>query len=116
MLGQLQQRNLETWQDFKMKRYGTTGLKRDKSNIISYRTTLYPEMPIENSDQFITTKIGERLDMLAYRYYGDSTLWWILAKANGVRGKMALEPATDLRIPGNIAAIIENFKKLNTSE
>jgi len=96
-----------------MKRYATTRRKRDKSNITSYRTTNYPMIPIENNDQFIVTKVGERLDTLANRYYGDVTLWWIIAKANGIKGKIALEPATDLRIPGNISTIIENFRKLN---
>ena len=98
-----------------MKRYSTTRIKRDKSNITSYATTMYPPMPIQNSDQFIVSRVGDRLDTLASKYYGDVTLWWVIAKANGIKGKIALEPATDLRIPGNISTIIENFNKLNLS-
>lgn len=96
-----------------MKRYSTTRKKRGKDNIISYATTRYPSIPIENGDQFIVSRVGDRLDSLAYQYYGDVTLWWVIAKANGIKGKIGLEPATDLRIPGNISAIIENFNKIN---
>ena len=34
-----------------MKRYSSTRRKRDKSNITSYTTTMYPSIPIENSDK-----------------------------------------------------------------
>ena len=96
-----------------MKRYSSTRRKRDKSNITSYTTTMYPSIPIENSDKFIVTKIGDRLDTLAHRYYGDITLWWVIAKANGIKGKIALEPATLIRIPGEVTSILEEFEDLN---
>ena len=96
-----------------MKRYATTRQKLDKSGIRVYSSTYYPEIPLENSDEFIMVKDGTRIDNLAFQRYGDPSLWWIIAKANGIKGKIALEPATDLRIPGNISTIIENFRKLN---
>ena len=89
-----------------MNRYATTPKKIDKSGIRVYSTTYYPQIPIEN---------GDRIDSLAYKFYGDVTLWWIIAKANGIKGKTALEPGIPLRIPGNITQIIENFINLNTS-
>lgn len=98
-----------------MRRYLSTRKKRDKSNIVSYTTTMYPPMPIENSDIFIVTTVGDRLDTLAHRYYGDFTLWWVIAKANGIKGKIAIDAATDIRIPGNISTILENFRNLNLS-
>ena len=49
----------------------------------------------------------------ANRYYGDVSLWWVIAKANGIKGKAALTPGDVLRIPGNINRIIENFNNLN---
>jgi nucleoid-associated protein YgaU len=98
-----------------MKRYNLTRRKINKSGMRVYSTTYYPEIPIGNSDTFIFTKEGDRLDNLADTYYGDNTLWWVIAKANGLRGKIALKPATPLRIPGNVISIIEKFKNLNTS-
>ena len=96
-----------------MKRYATTRKKRDKSGTIVYTTTYYPPMPIENSDTFIRTRVGDRLDIMAHTFYGDTTLWWVIAKANGIRGKVALEPGKLLRIPGNIQVILEKFNELN---
>ena len=98
-----------------MKRYSTTRRKIDKSGIRVLSTTYYPEIPIGNSDKFIMSKDGDRLDNLAHNYYRDNTLWWVIAKANGIKGKVALEVATPLRIPANITTIIEKFRNLNTS-
>jgi len=98
-----------------MNRYATTRKKIDKSGIKVYGTTYYPEIPIENSDEFVFTRLGDRLDTIAHKYYGDVTLWWVISKANGIRGKVALAPGTLLRIPGNIQHIVEKFVNLNKS-
>ena len=98
-----------------MKRYSSTRRKIDKSGKRVYSTTYYPQIPVGNSDTFIFTKEGDRLDNLAYTHYGDNTLWWVIAKANGLRGKIALEPATPLRIPGNVISIIEKFRQINST-
>ena len=93
-----------------MKRYSSTKRKRDKSNITSYTTTMYPSIPIENSDKFIVTKIGDRLDTLAHRYYGDITLWWVIAKANHLSdGKIGVDPEKKMRIPQEIEKILESL-------
>tara|TARA_B100000795_G_scaffold70421_1_gene49346 strand:- start:11 stop:310 length:300 start_codon:yes stop_codon:yes gene_type:complete len=96
-----------------MKRYSTTRQKLDKSGVIVYGTTYYPQIPLEDSDKFVFSKDGDRLDTLAYRYYGDTTLWWVIAKANGIKGKVAAPVDELLRIPGNITVILENFRKIN---
>lgn len=96
-----------------MKRYSTTSQKTDKSGTRVYSTTYYPEIPLENEDKFIYAKIGDRLDSLAYKYYNDITLWWVIAKANGLRGKPALSAGEVIRIPSNITTIVENFTQLN---
>ena len=96
-----------------MNRYEKTKFKFDKPGLRVYTTTYYPEIPIENSDTIIITKLGDRLDNLAYKYYGDTTLWWIIAKANGIRGKVGLSPSTALRIPGDIRGILERFDDIN---
>ena len=71
-----------------MNRYSNTRKKRDKDGKVVYKTTYYPEISVEDSDVFIRTVFGARLDNLAYQYYGDVSLWWIIAKANGIRGKV----------------------------
>ena len=94
-----------------MKRYATTIQKIDKSGIRVYSTTYYPEITISDGDSFIYPIEGERLDNLANKYYGDTTLWWIIAKANGLP---ALSSDEIIRIPGNISSIIEKFQNLNS--
>jgi len=96
-----------------MKRYSTTRQKLDKLGVRVYSTTYYPEIPLENADKFIYTKVGDRLDSLAYKYYNDITLWWVIAKANGLKGKPTLTPSEIIRIPSDIVGIIENFNTLN---
>ena len=96
-----------------MRRYSTTRQKIDKSGVRVYGTTYYPEIPLQDSDIFIRPIHGDRLDLLAHRYYGDSTLWWIIAKSNGLKGDTAVSTEDLLRIPGNITQIVRNFQKLN---
>ena len=97
-----------------MKRYATTRQKIDKSGIRVYSTTYYPEIRISDGDSFMYPIEGERLDNLANKYYGDTTLWWIIAKANGLKCKPALSSDEIIRIPGNISSIIEKFQNLNS--
>jgi hypothetical protein len=97
-----------------MNRYATTRQKLDKSGIRVYSTTYYPEIRISDGDSFIYPIEGERLDNLANKYYGDTTLWWVIAKANGLKGKPALSSDKIIRIPGNISSIIEKFQNLNS--
>ena len=98
-----------------MRRYNKIDKKIDKSGKRVYSTTYYPEIPIRNTDRFITSVFGDRLEQLAYRFYGDTTLWWIIAKTNGIRGIAALTPGTQLRIPTDITKIIEDFNEINST-
>ncbi len=94
-------------------RYSNTKVKRDKSGIRVYKTTYYPDIPIRNEDRFIYPRYGERLDLLSYKFYGDVTLWWVIAKANGLKGKMYVPQDTEIRIPGNVSKVLEDFNNLN---
>ena len=96
-----------------MKRYARTQVKMDKSGMRVYSTTYYPRIPLNNSDKFIRSKVGDRLDTMAYRFYKDTSLWWIIAKANGIRGKTALEIGKVIRIPSDIINTIEEFNSIN---
>ena len=97
-----------------MKRYKNNKIKIDKDGKRVYTTTYYPRIPLSNSDQFIQTKEGSRLDNIAQTFYGDASLWWIISKANGIRGFTSLKSGVKLRIPSNVTDIISNFKKINS--
>jgi len=94
-------------------RYQTTKIKKSKEGFRTYTTTYYPNIPISDSDTFILAKEGSRLDSLANEYYGDTKLWWVLAKSNGIRGKIALKAGELIRIPSNITKIIDDFEAIN---
>ena len=96
-----------------MNRYMSTQTKIDKSGVRVYKSTYYPEIPIEDSDIFILSKFGDRFDLLAHKFYGDVTLWWVIAKANGLKGKMYVPQNTEIRIPGNVSKVLEDFNNIN---
>ena len=96
-----------------MNRYTDNKIKIDKDGKRVYETTYYPQIPLGNADTFITAKIGTRIDNLASQYYGDSSLWWIIANANGFKGKVVFKPGDFIRIPSDVQDILEKFKELN---
>ena len=61
--------------------------------------TIYMEIPEHPDDFYVISQYGDRLDTLAYKYYGDVTLWWYIAKANNLR-TMNIPTNLQLRIPG----------------
>ena len=42
-----------------------------------YGTTKYPEIPLNFEDIYVYAEQGDRFDVLAQEYYGDSKLWWL---------------------------------------
>ncbi len=48
---------------------------------------------------------GERLDYLAGIFYGDSSLWWVLAAASGIGYALQVPPGTVIRIPNSLSEI-----------
>ena len=88
-------------------RYKNTPVRKDKNGVRYYRPTIVPNIPITDGDQYVFPFDGDRLDSLAQRYYGDSNLWWIIAKANNINnGQIGLDPEKMIRIPGDISKII----------
>ena len=47
----------------------------------------------------------ERLDILAGMYYGNGSLWWVIAAASGIGWGLQAPPGTMLRIPSDIAQV-----------
>jgi len=78
------------------------------------RATLYPPIPRKDSDIYVRTTPGDRLDLLSYNYYGDSNKWWLIAEANAVgKGSFVLEPGTLLRIPQQYDDVLQEYLRLN---
>lgn len=82
----------------KRSRYVKSVLYRDGSDeFLGYRP------PFDKSerpdDRFHKVVAGDRIDLLAYRYLGDSKLWWVICDYNAIAFPLELEPGAVLRIP-----------------
>jgi hypothetical protein len=80
-----------------------------------YATTLYQNIPLSNTDLYVNTTVGDRYDLLAQQFYGDSSLWWIIPMANNQLVKDSLFPPVGLtiRIPSNVGNIVTEFRLIN---
>jgi hypothetical protein len=78
-----------------------------------FRTTRYPKIPIGFNDIYIVASETDYLDSLAYKYYQDSTLWWVIAQANGIKASLKAPTGVQIRIPQNIDNILLAFKREN---
>ena len=97
-----------------MKRYEDIRILQSPEGKQYRTTTIYPETPISDNDYYIITTAGDRYDNLADQFYNDYTLWWVIASANNSqRASLLVEPGIQLRIPGNIDTIINNYNSIN---
>lgn len=94
-------------------RYTYTGLKLGKKRKPVFKPTMIPRIPLRDSDIFIYPKFGDRLDNLAFKYYDDESLWWIIAKANNLdAAHIGLEFDKQLRIPIEIDIIFNQLEDM----
>ena len=87
-----------------MKRYELTKVKKVKrkgyQEVTAKSTTIYDNIPESDNDIWVISQYGDRLVLLAYQFYKDSTLWWYIAQANNI-STMNLPQGTRLRIPAS---------------
>ena len=93
-------------------RYENNNSKKLNDGRNVYRSKIYPEIPLRDDDIYVASETGDRLDTLAFQYYEDSSLWWIIASANNIHNApFGLKDGTILRIPQNYIEILVNFSK-----
>lgn len=56
----------------------------------------------EISSTVYITNQGDRLDRLAGQFYGDGTLWWVIAAASGIGWFLQIPAGVILYIPTSI--------------
>jgi hypothetical protein len=89
-------------------------VKTDSTSDRYYVNNIYPEIPYSENDSYVITVLGDRLDTLAFNFYGDTSLYWVIATANALPGdSIYLDPGSQLRIPSNIMGIINDYKSIN---
>ena len=90
-------------------RYENNEVKVTNDGRSVYRSKIYPNIPLRDDDIYVATETGDRLDTLAYQYYEDSSLWWIIASANNIHdAKFSFPDGTVLRIPIQYIEIVNN--------
>lgn len=81
-----------------------------------YTNSIYPDVPVDENDTYIITDSGDRYDLLAQQFYGDSSLWWVIASANVDVSKtdgMTTTPGIQLRIPANAQQVVFDYQEVN---
>ena len=100
-----------------MGRYNNIPEKKNESGKRVRRSVLMPTIVPSLTDIYIMTTPGDRLDLIAHKYYGDVSYWWIIAQANVEsnvgKGSMVVPTGIQLRIPANPVEIVQQFNKLN---
>jgi phage tail protein X len=98
-----------------MNRYENSTILKTQDNRPYYRGKFYPNIPLSENDYYVITTIGDRLDSIAYSYYGDSTLWWVISAANNniTNGALFPIPGTQLRIPTDINSVLQLVDQFN---
>lgn len=95
-----------------MSRYTNNKIQKLKDGREVFRTRIYPNIPLKDTDIYAVIQTGDRLDTLAHQFYGDASLWWIIATANNIHdAPFAVNDGTILRIPENYLEISNNFSK-----
>lgn len=73
------------------------------SNEGDARLTILPPEPDDVTFNFTYYRWvdGDRIDVVAYNFYGDATLWWVIADANPeVMEWSSIARGTVIRVPG----------------
>lgn len=91
-------------------RYDKNQKVKLKDGRIVYRSRINSNIPKSDKDIYIVTQSGDRLDTLAHQFYGDASLWWVIASANNIHDSgFAVADGTTLRLPENYREISTNF-------
>ena len=83
--------------------------KYNRSNNVFYATARYNvriSKAIHNGTLDFKVHIladGERLDQLAYKFYNDSSYWWVIAAASNIGWGLQVPPGTIIRIPSSLS-------------
>ena len=105
-----------------MNRYAENRFLRTPPNIgknvgIEYKNiSKYPTVPLLPSDIYAITEFGDRFESLRFQFYGDVSLWWIIAITNPDTvnfSSLFLPIGTQIRIPQEISPIIDGYNSIN---
>ena len=83
-------------------------------NTTGINSAILPAIRRTSSDPVIIAKTTDRLDNFAFKYYKDTSMWWVIALANNLPGdSIYIEPGTQIFIPQNLHAYQEMVRTIN---
>lgn len=96
-------------------RYNTIPQTRIEGKRV-YQNVKYPDIPLSENDIYVQSSQGDRFDILAQQYYGDSSLWWVISTANNdlPQDSLVIPLQQQIRIPANPSVAVELFESLNS--
>jgi len=96
-------------------RYTYSQIKTDSNSKKQYfESVIYPKIKANDDDLYVISEVTDRLDLLANKYYGDTSLWWIIAVANNINdASFYVTEGLQLRIPSNVYKILNDLEKIN---
>jgi nucleoid-associated protein YgaU len=98
-----------------IERYQETEERETENNETFYETQLLPDIDRNPEDAVITVDNPDRLDRIAFRFYDDAKLWWVIAAANNLgRGDWIVPAGTRLRIPQNLSEVTNEIRDINS--
>lgn len=82
-------------------RYNWSVLYVDSRNGDFWGTRQPLRLREHNSDSFhvVTDADSKRIDLIAWKYYQDVRLWWVIAEFNNINNPLEIPEGTTLRIP-----------------
>ena len=100
-----------------MTRYDDKTILKTPDGKPYYKGKVYPTIPLSESDIYVITTIGDRLDYMSYSYYRDSELYWVISVANNnvTKGSLFPIPGTQMRIPTDLSSVLTLFNQSNQS-
>ena len=65
------------------------------------QTHYFYDIPFSDDDIYVkvTSDYVNRLDKVAYDYYDNVSLWWVIAQASNIRNPFNIPEGTILRVP-----------------
>ena len=100
-----------------MSRYSRINIiSTPESPKLRYVNVIYPQIPLGSQDIYVYTTQGDRYDSLALTFYKDSSLWWIINRANPNQDSASLFPSVGAQLrpaPVRLSSIISLYERLN---
>ena len=97
-----------------MSRTRFTDTKKREDGKLQYESLVLPNFEESSDDIVISISEAKRLDAIAEQFFGDPTLWWVIAVYNNLgEASLSVKDVKYLRIPNDIQTVYDKIKELN---